>query len=124
MRLILQFSRFATIGVLATAAHVSTGLTAHHLLGMVPFTANLLAFAVALCVSFLGQTALAFPGAKRNPQSFSRFTLVAVIGLLLNQAIVIAVTGWLGAPYWAALIVIVATVPPLTFIALKFWALR
>ena len=124
MRLILQFSRFATVGLLSTAAHVATGLTAHHGLGMVPFNANLLAFAVALCVSFLGQTALAFPGARRSPKSFSRFSVVAVTGLLLNQAIVIAVTGWIGAPYWAALALIVATVPPLTFIALKFWALR
>ncbi len=124
MRPLAQISRFGTVGIVASGVHVAIGMAAYHWAGLEAFTANLLAFTVALCVSYAGQTALAFPGARRSAQSFSRFVAVAVIGLALNQAIVVIVTRWLAAPYWVALATIVTTVPALTFVALKFWALR
>ncbi len=119
-----QLTSFGVVGLMATATHVSVGLGLHHGLGVAPLLANLVAFTVALCVSFLGQTRLTFPGAKADGTAFARFTLVAVSGLALNQAIVWVVTSALGRPYWVALLIIIATVPWITFLLLKLWALR
>jgi len=119
-----QIARFGVVGVTATAVHVAIGMALNAGAGMAPFWANLVAFCCALGVSFLGQTRLTFPGSAAGRDAFARFTLVALTGLCLNQAIVWLVTSVLGRPYWLALAIIVATVPAVTFVLLKFWALR
>jgi putative flippase GtrA len=119
-----QIARFGFVGILATAVHVSVGMGLNAGAGVAQFWANLVAFCCALGVSFLGQTRLTFPGSSAGRGAFARFTLVAVTGLCLNQTIVWLVTSVIGAPYWLALAIIVATVPAATFCLLKFWALR
>ena len=119
-----QIARFGAVGVAATAVHVAIGMGLNAGAGIAPFWANLVAFSCAVGVSFLGQTRLTFPGSAAGRDAFARFTLVALAGLGLNQAIVWLVTSVLGRPYWLALAIIVATVPAATFVLLKFWALR
>jgi len=119
-----QISRFGFVGVVATLVHVSIGLGLHEGAQMRPLWANLIAFCCALMVSFLGQTRLTFPDATADGGAFARFTVVAVSGLCLNQIIVWLVTSVFGGPYWLALIIIIGTVPGVTFLLLKFWALR
>lgn len=124
MEIVRQLSRFGAVGLVATGVHVGVGLGLNYGLGVVPLLANLVAFLTALGVSFIGQTRLTFPGARADGVAFARFTFVAVTGLGLNQAIVWVVTSALGRPYWLALVIIIATVPWITFALLKLWALR
>lgn len=124
MKRLDQIARFGFVGVLATAVHVAVGMGLNAGAGVAPFWANLVAFCCALGVSFLGQTRLTFPGASAGRGAFARFSVVAVTGLGLNQAIVWLVTSVFGSPYWLALAIIIATVPWATFLLLKFWALR
>jgi putative flippase GtrA len=119
-----QLSSFGFVGIVAAAVHTIVGLGLHEGTGMLPFWANLIAFACALGVSFFGQTRLTFPGSTAGGGAFARFAVVAVSGLGLNQLIVWVVTSLIGGPYWLALAIIIATVPGLTFLLLKFWALR
>lgn len=122
--LLRQIGWFGVIGLTATAVHVATGLGLNKGVGMAPFWANLIAFCCALGVSFAGQTRFTFPGTAARQGAFARFTLVAITGLSLNQAIVWLVTSILAAPYEVALVIIIVTVPAVTFLLLKFWALR
>jgi len=124
MTTLRQISRFGFVGIAATAVHVSVGLGLNEGAGMRPLWANLIAFCCALMVSFLGQTRLTFPDANADGSAFVRFTVVAVSGLTLNQIIVWVVTSLFAGPYWLALIIIICTVPGITFLLLKFWALR
>ena len=124
MRTLEQLSRFGFVGVLATAVHVGVGLGLNGVVGIQPLWANLVAFGCALGVSFFGQSRLTFPGSAANGGAFLRFAVIAVSGLGLNQIIVWVVTSLLGRPYWLALAIIVLTVPGITFLLLKFWALR
>jgi putative flippase GtrA len=124
MQALRQLSRFGFVGVLATAVHVGVGMGLHKGLGMLPFWANLIAFACALSVSFYGQTRLTFPDSTADHRAFTRFAIVAVSGLGLNQLIVWVMTSLFFNPYWLALVVIIFTVPGVTFLLLKFWALR
>jgi len=119
-----QISRFGVVGLAATGVHVAVGLGLNAGAGVAPFWANLVAFSCALGVSFYGQTRLTFPGSSTDGGAFLRFAIVAVSGLGLNQIIVWIVTSLAGGPYWLALAIIIATVPGLTFLLLKFWALR
>ena len=124
MQALKQLSRFGFVGVMATAVHVGVGLGLHEGIGMPPFWANLIAFTCALSVSFYGQTRLTFPGSTADRRAFMRFSVVAVSGLGLNQLIVWVMTSVFSYPYWLALVVIIFTVPGVTFLLLKFWALR
>ena len=123
MLLIKQLSRFGVVGVVATVVHAVVGLGLHNGLGVAPLIANLFGFCCALCVSFFGQTRLTFPSATANLGAFMRFVAVALTGLTLNQLLVWIVTGLLAQPYWLALAIIISTVPWVTFVMLKFWAL-
>ncbi|MHA1528374.1 MAG: GtrA family protein [Alphaproteobacteria bacterium] len=119
-----QLSRFGFIGILATAVHASVGLGLHEGVRMLPFWANLIAFCCALGVSFFGQTRLTFPDSTADGSAFVRFSVVAISGLVLNQTIVWVMTSVFASPYWLALAIIVCTVPGITFLLLKFWALE
>ena len=124
MTALRQLSRFGFVGIVATAVHTSVGLGLHEIVGMLPFWANMIAFCCALGVSFFGQTRLTFPDSTADGGAFVRFVVVAVSGLGLNQLIVWVMTSLVGSPYWLALIIIFCTVPGVTFLLLKFWALR
>lgn len=119
-----QISRFGFVGIIATAVHTVVGLGLHNGFGMEAFWANLIAFCCALGVSFFGQTRLTFPDSTADGGAFMRFVAVALTGLSLNQLIVWVATSIFGAPYWLALVIIFLTVPGVTFLLLKFWALR
>lgn len=104
--------------------HVGVGLGLHDGAGMQPLWANRIAFCCPLGVSFFGQTRLTFPDSTADGGAFARFAVVAVSGLGLNQLIVWVVTSIFGGPYRLALSIIIFTVPCVTFMLLKFWALR
>lgn len=124
MQLSQQLARFGVVGLLTTVVHVTVGLALHHGIGMAPFWANLVAFACAITASFVGQSRLTFPDATADGGAFLRFTVVALTGLALNQAIVWVVVSAFGGPYWLALAIIVGTVPWISFALLRFWALK
>ena len=124
MTALRQLSRFGIVGILATVVHVGVGLGLHDGAGLNPLLANLVAFLCALCISFFGQTQLTFPDSTADARAFLRFITVSVSVLGLNQLIVWVVTSFLGRPYWLALAVIIVSVPMVTFVLLKFWALR
>ena len=124
MQTLKQISRFGLVGIVATAVHVGVGLGLHESAGLRPLWANLIAFGCALGVSFIGQTRLTFPDSTADGGAFFRFAVVAVSGLGLNQTIVWVVTSVFASPYWLALAIITFTVPGITFLLLKFWALK
>lgn len=124
MSQIKQLYRFGFVGIVATAVHVAIGSGLHYGLHVDAFVANLIAFCCALGVSFLGQTRLTFPDSTADGVAFMRFATVALTGLALNQSLVWLITSQLGYPYWLSLAIIISTVPGVTFLLLKFWALR
>ena len=124
MGLLVRLWRFGVVGFIATVVHVAAGLGLHHGAGASPLWANGIAFSIAVVVNFLGQSRLTFPEAIAGGGTFVRFVLAALMGFALNQAIVWAVTGPLGEPYWLALALVLAIVPALSFCAMRFWAFR
>jgi putative flippase GtrA len=118
-----QLPWFAVFGIAASATHVAVALSAARWLGMAPLTANTLAFVCALGVSYLGNAIVTFRVEPWRLAAFLKFCVLAVAGFALNQAIVYALTVRLGWPFWASLLIVVAIVPPATFLLAKLWAL-
>jgi putative flippase GtrA len=118
-----QLPWFVVFGVAASATHLAVALAAAHWLGMAPLAANTLAFACALGVSYLGNAMVTFKVAPWRAGAFARFCVLSAASFGLNQAIVYALTVRSGWPFWASLLVVLATVPPLTFLLARTWAL-
>ncbi len=117
---------FFAVGVAATLTHLSVGLALYYALDPGPsaLAANLAAFCVACLVSYFGNATVAFPGTGLGRASFLRFLAVSSASLGLNQAIVFTLVDLGGHPYWQALALVLITVPPLTFLAMKYWGMR
>ena len=118
-----QLPWFVIFGIAASATHVAVALSAARWLGMAPLTANTLAFVCALGVSYLGNAIVTFRVEPWRLAAFAKFCVLAVAGFALNQAIVYGLTVRLGWPFWASLMVVVAVIPPFTFLLAKLWAL-
>lgn len=116
------------MGITATAVHAVLFVLAIELLALAPMLANLVAFMVALGVSFLGHFHWTFrpegaaPARRGSGGALARFLVVALIGLALNSAVVYVVIDRLGWPYQVALVLMVSAVPAVVFVLSKLWA--
>ena len=118
-----QLPWFVVFGIAASATHLTVALSAAHWLGMKPLAANTLAFACALGVSYLGNAIVTFKVAPWRAGAFAKFAALSLVSFGLNQAIVYGLTVRAGWPFAASLIVVLATVPPFTFVMARVWAL-
>ena len=91
-RLGLQYLRFGGVGLCSTVTHVGVFTGLIELLAVTPVISNLLAFCVAVVVSFVGHFHWTFPdeaGQGRSARAaFLRFGATAIFGLALNTLIV------------------------------------
>jgi putative flippase GtrA len=126
-RLLVQGLKFGTVGGLATAVHLTLFVFCIELLGMKPFWANFPAFAVAVVVGFTGHFLWTFRSQHANEANswtpaLVKFTVTAVLGLLLNSLIVYGVVDALGLGYGYAAVLMATLTPAAVFTVSKFWA--
>lgn len=132
LTLAYQYVRFGVVGLVATAVHVGFFVLLIEWLTVRPLSANVVAFCIAVLVSYLGNFHWTFRADAqtldkddcRQPIIFLKFAVVAVTGLLLNTLAVYMVMEVLQLPYGYALIVMVGLVPIVVFLLNKFWAFR
>ena len=126
--LLAQLSKFASVGVIATAVHAVVYGFAGRLLE--PMLANLLGFIVAFIFSYSGHFLWTFRAQTQGQQLHKaiayqfRFLVVAVSGLMLNSVAVWVVTQWLQIDYLYAVVPMVLVVPVVTFALAKLWAFK
>ena len=98
--------------------------------------ANLVAFSLAVIFSFFGHSKYTFR-IRRTPDAatqsgdshtrygaFAKFSLTAILGLMLNTAIAFVIVDYLGYPYFWALPLVLVLVPVITFLISRNWAFR
>jgi putative flippase GtrA len=115
--------RFVLVGGAASATHFVVGLSLSVWAHWVPWQANIAAFCIALAVSYFGNSIVTFGVEARRADAFAKFALMSLAAFGLNQGIVTLLTLYGRWPYWAALCVVLAVVPPMTFVLAKYWAL-
>lgn len=122
-RTLSELLQFGGVGLVATGTHGAIYLVA--LLLVAPQVANLMGFAMALLVSYLGHSRFTFAdsnkGNSKNQRRVVRFGFVSGFGLAVNSGFVALTTHVLQAPPWVAVGFIAFVTPVMTYILLKFW---
>jgi putative flippase GtrA len=124
-----QYLRFGLVGGVATLIHVLIFAGAIERFACPPLLANVIGFAVAVGVSFFGHYHWTFALEAAHARPFARlalarFAAVALLGLILNSAVVGLITGLLGLDYVYAIPPMILVVPVVLFLLGKFWAFR
>ena len=90
-----------------------------------PEVANVLGFAVAFVVSFVGHRILSFSDATTTArQSLGRFAAAALAGFACNGLVFVALLRGLGLPAKLALCVALLVAAGQSFFLSRFWAFR
>ncbi len=79
-----RWLRFGVVGVTATAVHMGVAVATVEAGGAHPQVANMLGFAVAFVVSYLGQRYFTFGSDQAHSVALVRFAVVAGTGALVN----------------------------------------
>lgn len=110
---LLRIARFGLVGGLASATYALAVLVLVDVMAMNTSLASVLAYLLAIPVSFFGQKHFTF-GSKASAQGeFARFLVVQGISLVLSLLVMRAVTDWFG---WShrvgilAVIIVIAVV--------------
>lgn len=120
--LFVQFVRFGIVGVLASLVHYGVAMAAIRF-GVVPLAANGVAFVIAFQVSFIGHFRWSFAGKSADfSRSIRRFTMVALLGFLMNEALLWAMLKWTDIPTRISLPFVLLAVALLNFLLSKIWA--
>jgi putative flippase GtrA len=121
--ILVQFARFVGVGSLATFMHVGAALFAN-LVGAAPLAANTIGFLCSVTVSYLGNFYWTFAGASEHRQSVGRFAAMSALAFAVTTAIAYVVQSILALPFVVALLLMIATVPPMNFVIGRLWVFR
>ena len=118
-----RLARFGIVGAAAAMTHwsVVTFLVASR--GASPLTVNFLGFIVALSVSYFGHKNWTFTArGQEHTDTLPRFLTVAVIGFLVNEAVLAGLISLLRIDYRAALAAAIVIAAASTYFLSSFWA--
>jgi putative flippase GtrA len=114
-------SRFALVGLLATAVHLAVAAA---VLALAPqsseFAATLIAFLIAFYVSLIGHRRYTFGHAG----DARKFFLVAAGGFALNNSLLGGLLGATALDGFAAVAIATLAVPVLTYAGSRLWVFR
>ena len=112
------------VGVLATFVHMVIGFLLIQS-NWHPLTANMLAFAIAFLVSFVGHLGFSFADqAVSAPDALWKFAVVALIGFGCNETLLAVLVSYSSFSDTIALWVSTGSAAALTFSLSKSWAFR
>jgi putative flippase GtrA len=120
--IVREINIFALVGATSTAINYVGALAAQHLLALGPLPAGVAGYAMAVGVSYFGNSLLTFRRQAIHGPQFARFAAISLVGLAINLGLVFFGAHVMGWPLWQALIPVVLIVPTATFVMSKFWA--
>lgn len=116
-------SWFLVVGALAALVHYIVAVTLEGGFDVKPAWSNLLGFCFAFPVSYVGHRNFTFPDqTKPHRQAFPRFFLVAILGFLANQSLVLLALHFTMLPFWLVLAIVMLLVAISTYMLSKHWA--
>jgi len=117
-----RLARFSTSGVLSTGIHSGVAVLAILHASLSPPLANAIAFCVATVFSYWLNTVWSF-SKQPSREFFLRFWIVCVVGLVITTGIA-WVADHVGLSYWTGIMLVILTVPPITFFLHLKWTYR
>ncbi len=116
-----QFIYFGGIGAIGTAGHYFTLVTLVELAGLVPTYATTAGFIVGALINYILNYHFTFRSNKRHRETLSKFLLIALIGALLNYAIMYAGTNYSDIHYILIQLLATGLVLIWNFLMNKLW---
>jgi len=121
---IVTASKFAIVGLCATAIHIFMVWLLMSVFTLQPLLANTLAFLTAFVFSYLGHHHWSFNSGSRSGNSLKKFFVVAGSAFLLNNFLLVYM---LEAAYFSqqvSVMISVFIIPIYSFIGSRFWAFK
>lgn len=122
--LIGQLWRYGVTGGFVTALSIGVYLAAAYPLGAAPLVANVLAYAVAVCLGYIIHSRWSFRGHGRRDnlaRTTGRFFLVSLVSFTLNSFFVWLLTGPMQGPQWWPTVPMLFVTPLVTFALNRRW---
>jgi putative flippase GtrA len=119
-----QFFVFSIIGAVGTAGHYATLITLVELLSQPAVLASTLGFVVGALINYILNYHITFQSDKPHRQALLQFLLIAVIGGMMNTALMYLGVELLQLYYIIAQILATGIVLVWNFLASKHWAFK
>lgn len=125
---IRQVMTFAGVGMVAALVHIAAAILLIEQGAVTPWLANILAFFLALPISYLGHARLTFARQRSashdtlSGTSLRRFAILAGVGFTLNEASIVLFVERVGLPHRPVLAATAFGVAALVYLTSKFWA--
>lgn len=112
--------RFGVIGFLVAGIYV-LGFAGLSALGLAPFTANTIAFLIAVAVQYVGQTVWTFRSKLLNGRQSTRFMATIALGVVYSSVLTALVGPALG---WQPVVsagIVAVTLPAINYVSFRLW---
>ena len=117
-----QAGRYLVAGGLGTLAHLGLMTLCVENLGVPPIAGAVVGFAAAVGVSYALNHYWTFQSSRSPVQSFWRFLLVSILGLLMNTGMMYGLVHYLGWWYLKAQLSVILIVPATNFLLNRYWS--
>ena len=119
-----QVGKFFGVGILSTSAHYACMILVVEVVKSPPVAASSIGYGVGAVVSYLLNYTFTFKSNRPHVDAGIRFMLGALLGLLVNTAIMYIGTNVLNANYLLAQFVATGVVFFINFVVGKFWTFK
>ena len=117
----MRLVAFAFVGLVAAAVHYLLAVFCVSALEFSPQTGNAGGYAVALLVSYLGQSRLTFAFADAGRHTFARFATVSGCGFGLNSIGYALLLRWTILDYRLSLILVLMASAAVSYLLQSYW---
>lgn len=122
--LILQLSRFGTVGIIAASIHFTTVVLLVQTFFLAPLVANVFGFLVSFQVSYWGHRLWTFQNTVAlHRDTLPKLLLVQVLNFSANETLFYIFLS-LHLPYPLALLFVLTILPGFTFVSSKLWVFK
>jgi putative flippase GtrA len=118
-----SISWFLVVGAIAAVVHYTVAVALEGLYDIRPAWSNIVGFCCAFPVSYVGHRNYSFAHqTNAHQQALPRFLLVALLGFLTNQSLLLIGLHFTTLPFWLVLALVMLIVAVSTYLLSKYWA--
>ena len=121
MKTTRQFFTFAGIGAIGTTGHYATLVLLVHVISTDPVFASTIGFIVGALINYVLNYRITFNSDKQHRETLTKFFSVAVLGAVINGAIMSAGINMFDVHYLIIQVIATCIVLTLNFTANKYW---
>ena len=120
-----SISWFGIIGSLAALVHYCVAVSLEGFAHISPAYSNIAGFVLAFPVSYFGHSKLSFANHQSSHQeALPKFFVVALVGFIANQILVLGLMHAFNLPFWLVLGVVMVIVAVSAYLLSRFWAFK